>query len=75
MVGDWPRRRRLQYCQGGHTNLGQLSFKNAPNFEKPADANMDNVYMVTVVVTDSGADGKNKLTATARRGYRSNQPR
>ena len=43
------------------TTFGQLSFKKAPDYEKPIDADMDNMYMVTVVVTDSG---KNKLTAT-----------
>ena len=47
---------------------GQLTFKKIPNFEKPADANMDNVYMVTVVVTDPGMDteraiGVGRLTA------------
>ena len=31
---------------------GVLSFRNTPNFEMPVDANMDNVYMVTVMVTD-----------------------
>ena len=33
--------------------FGVLTFKEAPNFEKPADSNKDNVYMVTVVATDS----------------------
>ncbi len=42
---------------------GQLTFKEAPNFEMPADANGDNVYMVTVVVTDAGIEGKGKLSA------------
>ena len=36
----------------------ELSFKKAPNFEMPTDANMDNMYMVTVVTTDA-----KKLTA------------
>ena len=40
---------------------GQLSFKNAPDFENPADADMDNVYEVTVKVTDSGTP---KMSAT-----------
>ncbi len=35
-----------------------LAFKKAPNYEKPADADMDNIYMVTVVASD-----KKKLTA------------
>ena len=43
--------------------LGRLTFKETPNFEMPADANGDNVYMVTVVVTDAGIDGKNKMSA------------
>ena len=34
-----------------------------PNYEAPADANRDNVYMVTVVVTDGGIEGKGKLSA------------
>ena len=33
--------------------FGALTFKEAPNYEMQADANRDNVYMVTVVVTDS----------------------
>ena len=37
---------------------GVLTFKKAPNFESPADADMDNMYMVTVVATDA-----KKLTA------------
>ena len=40
---------------------GMLTFKTSPNFESPADSNGDNVYMVTVVATDSGTP---KLTAT-----------
>ena len=32
-------------------NGGQLTFGTAPDFENPADADMDNVYMVTVVAT------------------------
>ncbi len=52
---------------GNQTNgtLGELTFKAAggPNYEMPADANGDNVYMVTVVVTDAGIEGKGKLSA------------
>ena len=33
---------------------GELKFLENPDFEKPADANKNNVYEVTVVVTDSG---------------------
>ena len=40
---------------------GNLTFKEAPNYEMPADSNGDNVYMVTVVATDN--DTKQKLSA------------
>ena len=48
---------------------GALKFKTNPNYEKPADADMDNAYMVTVVATDAGTSderriGVDKLTAT-----------
>ena len=42
---------------------GALTFKEAPDYEMPADSNRDNVYMVTVVATDAGVDSKNKMTA------------
>ena len=45
------------------TDVGELTFKKVPNFEKPADSNGDNVYMVTVVATDAGVNDKNKMTA------------
>ena len=32
-------------------NGGQLTFRTSPDYEDPADANTDNVYMVTVVAT------------------------
>ncbi|MEK6801410.1 MAG: putative Ig domain-containing protein [Nitrospirota bacterium] len=38
------------------TSGGLLSFVTAPNFEAPSDANLDNVYEVTVQVSD-GAGG------------------
>ena len=43
--------------------LGELTFKEIPNYEMPADANGDNVYMVTVVVTDAGINGAGKMKA------------
>ena len=56
---------------GGLTisTTGSLTFKTNPNFESPVDADMDNVYMVTVVATDAGTSterliGVDKLTAT-----------
>ena len=43
--------------------FGQLTFKKIPNYEASVDANGDNVYMVTVVVTDAGINGQGKLSA------------
>lgn len=37
------------------TQTGQLSFKAAPDYEAPLDANLDNVYQVNVIVTDDGS--------------------
>ena len=45
------------------SSTGVLTFKEAPNYEMPADSSRDNVYMVTVVATDAGVDSKNKMTA------------
>ena len=39
------------------SSTGVLTFKNAPNFEDKQDAGADNVYNVTVTVTDNGIDG------------------
>ena len=42
-----------------------LTFMSDPNFDKPADANKDNKYEVTVVATDkAGATGELKVTVT-----------
>ena len=38
--------------QGGGANPGELTFKAQPNYESPGDANSDNDYEVTVVVSD-----------------------
>ena len=38
---------------GNATGRGELAFKTSPDFEAPGDANRDNAYQVTVVVTDS----------------------
>ena len=39
-------------------NTGVLTFKNAPDFESPQDANQNNMYAVEVTVTESGTDTK-----------------
>ena len=49
----------MEVSNEADTTFGDLTFKNKPNYEKPADADKDNVYMVTVVATDS-----KKLAAT-----------
>jgi len=35
-------------------NTGELTFRNTPNFESPADGNSNNEYLVTVRATDEG---------------------
>ena len=35
---------------------GMLKFEDAPDFEKPADADKDNVYEVTITATDGNAN-------------------
>ena len=42
----------------GAISSAMVMFKKSPNYEKPTDADMDNMYMVTVVATDA-----KKLTA------------
>ena len=39
---------------------GVLSFKKKPDYEKPVDADMNNVYVVTVVATDADFVKSNK---------------
>lgn len=40
---------------------GALTFKAAPDFEKPGDANADNIYEVSVKATDAGGAASSKL--------------
>ena len=39
---------------------GALSFKSAPDFEKPGDANRDNIYEVTLSASDDGGNTGSK---------------
>jgi Domain of unknown function (DUF4347)/Carbohydrate esterase, sialic acid-specific acetylesterase/Cadherin domain len=39
-----------------NTSTGLLSFKSAPNFERPQDVNLDNIYQVDVQVTDAAGE-------------------
>ena len=47
-------------------NLATLRFKNAPDFEDKKDANKDNVYEVTIVVTDETSGKKDELDVTVK---------
>ena len=48
----------------GDETFGALTFKETPNYEKPADGNGDNVYMVTVVVSDGKLTAMRDVTIT-----------
>ena len=55
------------FIQGDDSSLvtlagGTLTFNAAPDFEAPADANSDNVYEVTVVVSDGSAKDAKDLS-------------
>ena len=43
---------------------GQLTFGTSPDYEDPADADMDNVYMVTVVATAGTETDSQEVTVT-----------
>ena len=43
---------------------GELTFKEKPDFEKPVDSNRDNVYMVTVQVSDGKLTGTRAMVVT-----------
>lgn len=45
---------------------GKLSFRAAPDFETPGDANRDNVYDIEVVASDGKAQTRSALTITVR---------
>ena len=46
-------------------NTGELTFRNTPDYEGPADSNRDNVYVFTVRATDEGGlSGSLEVTAT-----------
>lgn len=46
------------------SNAGALTFASEPNFELPTDANLDNVYDVTVSVSDGMATVTQNITIT-----------
>ena len=46
------------------SSVGVLTFKSAPNFESPVDADTNNVYLVTVVASDGGKTDTRPVTVT-----------
>ena len=43
---------------------GELSFRSTPDYERPADSNRDNVYLLTVQVSDGRNYGNFEVTVT-----------
>ena len=43
---------------------GQLTFRNPPDYEQPADSNSDNIYEITVVASDGFNEGVLNVTIT-----------
>ncbi len=41
-------------------STGVVTFKNAPDFENPADGNTDNAYVINVIATDAGNNSVNQ---------------
>ena len=46
------------------SNDGMLTFRNSPDYENPMDADMDNMYMVTVMANDGTYDAMRMVTVT-----------
>ena len=46
------------------SETGELSFRNVPDFERPADSNRDNEYLVTVRASDGRNYGYLEVTVT-----------
>ncbi len=53
---------------------GMLSFVAPPDYETAADANADNVYDLTVVVTDGALPDSQDLTVTVTDVYENHAP-
>ena len=49
------------------TNSGVLTFKSSPDYESPADSGRNNVYNVTVIVTDSDGNTDSREVTVAIR--------
>lgn len=66
-----PEKAKLTYSLSGTdsgdftiSNTGVLTFRTAPDFERPADANLDNKYLVTVKVSDGTNATSQDLTVS-----------
>jgi hypothetical protein len=53
---------------------GKLTFKTAPDFENPSDADADNVYEVSVKATDAGGAASSKLVKVTVTDVSENAP-
>ncbi len=45
-------------------SAGQLTFRNPPDHERPADSNLDNIYEITIVASDGSNEGALAVTIT-----------
>ena len=62
-VTNW----RTSGTDGGDFTIsqdGELSFRSTPDYERPADSNRDNVYLVTVQASDGRNYGSLEVTVT-----------
>ena len=61
---DWMHFERSSTDLSGLDEPRALRFRNAPDYENPADANRDNVYKVTLVATDGRQGGRDEFRIT-----------
>ena len=65
--GGTVSRWRTSGTDGGDFTIneeGELTFRNAPDYERPADSNRDNTYVFTVQVSDGRVYGSFEETVT-----------
>ena len=67
--GNTPITWTLDGTDRGDFNIsqdGELTFRNTPNYESPADSNRNNEYLVTVRASDGQYTGMLNVTVTVR---------
>ena len=67
--GDSVARWSLSGTDGGDFSIsetGELTFRNTPNYESPADSNRNNEYLVTVRASDGQYTGMLNVVVTVR---------